>query len=690
MIVLNLSVLLILSCFLLQLKPELSLDGILKKDTEISNNVESLVLVFKPKQGVLNEVLFCQYLKWKSDFTLNSMDKFDFELTDFEQISRAEISQRTLQFSSLVDVNCRRPNVKQVVNINAVQKSPWRQIFLSNGSSDILLNVDVVKGKANGWQNINSNLTAELFASTKNSGLENQFDIFISGKPAFEHFILDGLKQIIFLNVIFTLVLIFLFWFIFGTFKLGVVSVVPFSFAGISLYGLMGLFHQPINILMSIAYLITSLAALQDFLFLAFSQMKGRKVWISHFTSYMLPGFFTSLTTVIGFGSLCISEIPVIRQFGIWTAIGSALEWYSLFLFFPCVIKQVRFFRNWTSKTRSRTFDFFERIAAVQPNKKSFWPMILIFVLGWLSLGFVNLNDSPNKVFPKSHLMTQSSNYLDSSRGWTGSFKVQFSDRENKEKNTSLIKKILSLENVKLVENPYESLDYILNTEDKNTNTAVKRVISDQSYYLKMFPKSTNVMNANLYAINIDLNSLVKLKKGIVSLCQTDCVPLGEIIDYVDFSSRAPKTLVDSLGLSVLLVSIVLCFLAISTFQKRSAVALVVASLWGVSLMALLIAVFQIEINFLTSIFSSILVGICGDNAIQFLLASRKKVLVENIHNRGGGALIVSFIMFSSGLCFMMSYFYPVRILGLLLSFGMLTTLIGELWGLRLLIPKKP
>ena len=47
--------------------------------------------------------------------------------------------------------------------------------------------------------------------------------------------------------------------------------------------------------------------------------------------------------------------------------------------------------------------------------------------------------------------------------------------------------------------------------------------------------------------------------------------------------------------------------------------------------MSLIIAVFQIEINFLTSIFSAILVGICGDNTIQFLLASRKKTLLENI-----------------------------------------------------------
>lgn len=106
--------------------------------------------------------------------------------------------------------------------------------------------------------------------------------------------------------------------------------------------------------------------------------------------------------------------------------------------------------------------------------------------------------------------------------------------------------------------------------------------------------------------------------------------------------------------------------------------------------MVLVVALFQVEINFLTAIFSSILVGICGDNAIQFLLASRKKNLSENIDSRGPGALIIAFIMFCAGLSFLMSYFQPVRILGVLLSFGLLSALIGDLWGLRLLIVKKP
>ncbi len=102
--------------------------------------------------------------------------------------------------------------------------------------------------------------------------------------------------------------------------------------------------------------------------------------------------------------------------------------------------------------------------------------------------------------------------------------------------------------------------------------------------------------------------------------------------------------------------------------------------------MALILAISRIELNFLTSVFTSILVGICGDNAIQFLLASRNKNISHNMEQRSSGSVVVTLIMFTAGLCFLFSYFYPVRVLGLLLSFGLLVTLMGDLWGLKLLI----
>lgn len=689
MICIHTIVFIILAGCISLLKPALSLEGLLKSESQIIKDSEDLVLVLHPKNNFLSEAFFCKYKKWKSDFVIKMADKFDFEITDAVEIRRAELFNEHLQFSSLVEIDCQNPNVSKKVNFELLKASPWGSVFGSSNSQDILLTIEASKELVDTWIAKKPSFVKEIFRTLKETGLEQDANVYISGKPAFEHFILDGLKQIFFLNFIFTVILNLLFRFFFGTFKTGFIATLPLTFSAIVLYGLMGLFNQPVNILISIAYLIMTLAALQDFLFLAYSQVKGRKVWIMHFTSYILPGFFTSLTTFIGFGSLAISNLKVIQEFGIWTAIGTSIEWYMLFLLFPCFLKEFKILRNWADQRSFNPVRYLDYFSKFQPKKLNRIPFLILAISGVISLAYININDSPTKVFPKNHLITESTEFLKNTRGWSGSFHLRFFDKNVRAKNLQLLERIQKIENIVFVENPYQELEYIFNTHDKQLKDAIERMITDRNFYTRIFPEQTEAMDVAIYLKNIDVKSLGKIKREIESICHSDCHTYGEIIDYVEFSNQAPKTLIESLGLSVILVGIVLVFLALATGQINKILPLCISSFWGVAVTSLIISIWQIEINFLTSVFSSILVGICGDYSIQFLLASRKNSLSENIDSRGAGAILTTLIMCCSGVCFVLSYFAPVRTLGFLLSVGLLAALVGDLWGLRLFLKKE-
>jgi hypothetical protein len=102
-----------------------------------------------------------------------------------------------------------------------------------------------------------------------------------------------------------------------------------------------------------------------------------------------------------------------------------------------------------------------------------------------------------------------------------------------------------------------------------------------------------------------------------------------------------------------------------------------------------LIGIFRIKVNFLTCIFASTLVGLTGDNAIQFLLSSGNESLLSGMSQRGKASIVCGSIMAVSSLVFLGSYFVPPRIFGALLSAGFLMSMVGDFWLLKALLPRE-
>ena len=114
---------------------------------------------------------------------------------------------------------------------------------------------------------------------------------------------------------------------------------------------------------------------------------------------------------------------------------------------------------------------------------------------------------------------------------------------------------------------------------------------------------------------------------------------------------------------------------------------LTMSSLWGPFAVLIVLYLFRTPIFFISSICFAYLIGLTGDNAIQFLLAGEKQV-DENMEHFGVSSLAIALIMSCMSLAFLTAYFYPPRILGKTLILGFLFSFIGDFWIFRALLRK--
>jgi predicted RND superfamily exporter protein len=106
--------------------------------------------------------------------------------------------------------------------------------------------------------------------------------------------------------------------------------------------------------------------------------------------------------------------------------------------------------------------------------------------------------------------------------------------------------------------------------------------------------------------------------------------------------------------------------------------------------MLILIAAFRINMDFMKCIVACVLVGLTGDNAIQYLFAARGRPLEVGIKSRGEASIQTNLFMAITSLMYLFSYFNPPKTFGLLLAAGFVIALVGDLWILNGLLPVRP
>lgn len=582
----------------------------------------------------------------------------------------------------------------------AVQKSPWG--FLMSDRTGRDFSVQFTFQETPGFKfgnfdpaavdrlrnSFDQNLLPKLQAANGNSPIHATW----LGTADHQFYTQKGLKAASVLNFSMLIFLLIALRLTYGTWKAGLIYNFTLVVSGIWIYGAKGMMSSPFDVLSNSIFLMIGISTLEDFIFVTGEQLRlgERANWRRSIKKLVIPSFYTSLTTVIGFASLCITDLGIIRRLGFWSAWGAAMEWVLIFLVIPAFLPLIWKGKSWVNPSKARFAQYASTLSLRKFPKLLSWMSLIVYPIGIWAAFHLNVNDSSHLLFPKDHPFRESTRYFEKTRGWLGSVHLLFAPDVDEATQAKLFESFMQEPLVKEQVVAYESVAEELNSFSEGHTPDYKRmIVSDfktSDAYRRMVAKS-GYSRIILYPKTIDVDTLMGMQDVLRNHCKNqECQLTGSLMAYAEFSRTIPKVLLESMISSLFLVIAIIAWIAYSMGQLRSVPALVLSSFWGPAVMFALIGIFQLKVNFLTCIFASVLVGLTGDNGIQYLMGSGKKGLDQGVEERGGSSVVTVVLMSSTAVIFFGSYFDPPKTFGALLAGGLLAALVGDLWilnGLR-------
>jgi predicted RND superfamily exporter protein len=161
--------------------------------------------------------------------------------------------------------------------------------------------------------------------------------------------------------------------------------------------GLLGLTDWPVTVISSnfISLLLIITVSLTVHLIVRYRELEAERVCDSHherlkltLTNMVVPCAYTSLTTIVAFGSLVISGIPPIINFGWMMVMGVCCAFVLTFLLFPAVLGLLK--EN-QSRIESKSIDITPALARFTQNNGPLILVVAILLLFFSGIGVSKL-----------------------------------------------------------------------------------------------------------------------------------------------------------------------------------------------------------------------------------------------------------------------------------------------------------
>ena len=436
-----------------------------------------------------------------------------------------------------------------------------------------------------------------------------------------------------------------------------------------------------------------------------------RRAIKSMMDTLLIPIFLTSITTITAFLTMVSSPLEPLIGYGISISIGIAWAWLLSSFMLPAIINIL----NWNPKSKYITeHSLFETVVnkvgqtVIQNPKLIFLSGLAIVIFGAVGLQKVIVDVNVSSFFKPGTEIRDSMDFMDNQMNGTMDLRVRI---EGDIKEPDILKKMDSLQ-LFIEKHDSTKLTYSIT----NIVKQMHRIVMDDDMEFETIPKKREKIN-NLFTIyemsgnSNDFRSMVDhdyksaLITAISSEMSTDEVFLfvGSIMDYI--KEKFPKTIkVDVTGMIVVIKDMVDLVIRSSLFSILSSILIVglITSfffnrlIWGLlALIPLTSAVmlnfglmgyFNITLNHITAILSSIIIGVGVDFSIHYISQFRrlsKKIRKEELSNKVVSDVGYPIILDAgSNMGFgalLFSAFIPVQYIGGLMVFAMLSTSFGTL-----------
>lgn len=668
-----------------QLDPNMQSSKDLKTLKEHFGSNTSMGLIVLPKSG--EHFSNAELCKLQQD--INATVFADPLISDFIspfKLRYAKRSDELLTYKRVLENPC-ETNIQEENPLAPLLFTPWSTLLTDNQARDLAFNFSIAPKDPPGFYG--------AFDSVGVEGLMKKIVAFIpheyywTGTVSMQYFTLKGMEQSQWLNFLVIVIIWVTIRIYFGTWRAGAIFLLSLFFSSAVVYGGMAYFNHPMDMLSSCLFLILAVSSLEDFIFVAQHQLENDCTYIESHLALITPSFFTSITTILGFGALVSSELLPIRRFGAWAAIGAMSEWLAIFILVPAFMHVFPSWRNWVNHKKSFSIKKTKVVINKKPSKHFSRLALLIFIFSFFSIKNFRLSQTPSEMFPLDHPYQKMIDYVRGNRGWEAEASLFFDIGFNEAKKADIIKNLSRDSIVEKIESHSSAYQYI--TKDIKDPLSREMILNEfgHSKFAERYVSSSKAERAILYLKTTNTQKVNDLRLNVQSICPNhECWIGGEIVAFADFSKSLIHTLFDSFFISLVLVGFILIYLAWATGVKNY-FAVVISSFWGPAAVLCLIYAFDLSINFVTCIIASTLVGLTGDNAIQFLFAAKDDNLQSGIEQRGPSSLYCALTMGMCSLVFLGSYFEAPKILGALLAAGFALSLFGDVWILNGLTRKK-
>jgi uncharacterized protein len=643
------------------------------------------------QNGKLTESEMCALRRWVANevFQNNSI-KSSFGFWDVTKVEFQQASNH-IRYPRVFEADCLNPKSRKILPGKLPVNKLVTPYLASNDGTLLVLTIEHRRNFASRKGSLDVDSLRDFQGRFEEQVLlfaPNISKVHWIGSADFEDYLDRGMSRGKWLNLIFaTLILVFM-RFSFGTWRSGFLYLLSLILTAAIVYGGMGWLGHPIDILSSGLFMILGISALEDFVYVANTQRQFLRSPGRCYLRKVVPCFLTSLTTVVGFGSLCVSDVDSISRFGFWMAAGSLIEWAVVFGVLPALGQVFPALQVWVNPKKGIAAHNAGIATHNDPTKKIkhgfriskyLFGTPLVFLFPFFLHSRYIVNTDPFEMLPKTHEFKTSIAKVEHKLGWKGQLSVVFDTSKSSQEKAAIAVHLASLPEVIAVDERAHTLRVLAGDLPSDVQRALEQDFSG-SQIEKRFLGKNDEERMILFVRSLDFESLERVEAALASVCKQGCRLMGAPVAYRQFAERVRSTLLESLLVSLFLVLIVVVAVQCIYGQKRDVFAQLLGSFWGPAFMASFVAAAAIPINFITCIFAAILVGLAGDNAIQFAYTSGNQSLAKSITQNRASGLMTGLVMALFSLSYLGSYFEPSKMFGVMLFFGFLANAFGDVY----------
>lgn len=601
-----------------------------------------------------------------------------------------------------------------------------KNIFISKDGKYLFLNLRLKNDRSSEYSIYITNSIQKILDKYKNNFTTlNQFGFPYINKNVTTNI----LKDLTFTIPIAILVIIFIIYINLKNFKLTLIPIITATLSVLITFGIMGILGIRLTILTSLVpVLLILIGSTEDSHIITeyireVQENKNRdkeKIMTILNRHIFLAISLTAITTIIGFGSIYLNDIIMLKEFAIVSTIGLIVNFIITIIIVPNYLYYLNTTKIEISKNKANDYKFILDLA-----EKFFYKgknyiisfFIIVIILSAYFLPKITIDNNTLSYFQKNSEVRKEAEFMKSHLYGAKTFYIRFkTNKKNAFKNYKYLK---AMEKIKQYILTKSKFNFAISLAD-NISVVNKAMYNDDEKFYKV-PNNKFLIEQYLLFFH---------RKDLKHYITTDFSTANMVVWHNIFSSNEfnlekkklqnfiknnidPSIKVDIVGQSILvskaattiakgemysiLVTLLTAFILISILFKTPKAGIVIVIANGLPILAvfILVGLLNIQLNMVTAMVAAISFGIIVDDTIHILLHYKHDYeisgkidssIINSIRKEGRAVILTSTYLSIGFLVLLTSTFVPVKQYAFLTICAIVFALLSDLFITPILI----